>query len=200
MGSGSFPGAGDIVTAYAASMEPWEPWQREYRFGVLLLYPPDPPLQAVNALRDRHDPRGQSYCEAHISLTVPLPIPLTERHWAELELIASGIAPISVQYGPLMNYLPHPGVCLAIEPQTDIDDLRVALETASAFEGARPRRYPFHAHMTIAEFITAEETETLMVELNDVAPEGCFLCTGVSYAVPNSAFHFIERRRLELAG
>jgi 2'-5' RNA ligase len=198
--SGLPRGNAEMVTRYASDITNWESWQREYRFGVLLIYPPDPPFEQVNALRAEHDPRAQSYCDAHISLTVPVPGALTEEHWAELESIAFGIPPISVHYGPLMNYLPHPGVCLAIEPQEELDRLRIALEAASAFTGAPPRRHPFSAHMTIAEFISVDETETLMASLQEKAPQGTFLCKGVSYAVPDSDFHFAERRRLELTG
>lgn len=189
-----------MVTTYASGITHWESWQREYRFGVLLIYPPDPPVQQVNALRAEHDPRSHSYCDAHISLTVPLPRALTEECWAELEAIASGIPPISIHYGPLMNYLPHPGVCLAIEPHEELDRLRIALEAASAFTGAPPRRHPFSAHMTIAEFISADETKALMVDLREAAPQGTFLCKWVCYAVPDSDFHFAERRRLDLSG
>lgn len=189
----------ETVTAYAADIGHWEAWQREYRFGVLLIYPPDPPLLQVNALRARYDPRSQSICDAHISLTVPLPRPLTEADWVELESIASGIAPITIHYGPLTNYLPHPGVCVAIRPQAELDGLRAALETASAFTGAPARRHAFSAHMTIAEFISAEETKALMVELRDVVPRGSFLCSCVSYAVPDGDFHFSERRTLPLS-
>jgi 2'-5' RNA ligase len=188
-----------MITKYATAISQWEAWQREYRFGVLLIYPPDPPLLQVNALRAKYDPRSQSACDAHISLTVPLPRPPTEAHWRELTTIASSILPITVRYGPLMNYLPHPGVCLAIEPQAELDRLRAALEAASAFAGAPARRHPFSAHMTIAEFISAEETSSLMAELKDVAPDGSFLCTAVSYAVPDSDLNFTERRRLELS-
>lgn len=189
----------EMVTEYATDIRHWKTWQREYRFGVFLIYPPNPPLLQVNALRAKYDPRSQSYCDAHISLTVPLPRPLTKSYWEELETIASNIVPITVHYGPLMNYLPNPVVCLAIEPQVKLDRLREALETASAFAGAPSRSYPFSAHMTIAELISEDETRSLMVELKDVAPQGSFLCTYVSYAVPDSNFHFTEGRRLELS-
>jgi len=53
--------------------------------------------------------------------------------------------------------------------------------------------------MTIAEFISAEQTERLMGELEAVAPNGIFLCTAVSYVVPNRDFRFAERRQLKLA-
>jgi len=188
-----------MITTYAADTSQWESWQREYRFGVLLIYPPDPPLSQVNALRARYDPRSQSICDAHISLTVPLPRALYDADWQELQSIAAGVEPFSIQYGPLMNYLPHPGVCLAIEPQSALDRLRAALERAAAFAEAPPRRYPFSAHMTIAEFISVEQTEALMDQLADVAPTGSFPCGAVSYAVPDANFHLTERKRLALA-
>jgi 2'-5' RNA ligase len=87
-------------------------------------------------------------------------------------------------------------VCLAIEAQADLERLLAALERASVFEGAKPRSYPFSAHMTIAEFITVEQTESLMMELKDVAPHGSFLCSHVSYSVPDARLHFTERGRL----
>jgi hypothetical protein len=188
-----------IITRYESDVSHWEDWEKKYRFGVLLIFPPDPLRMQVNGLRARYDPRSQAICDAHISLTVPLPGPLTEIHWRELERIASCFALFPVRYGPLMNYLPHPGVCLAIEPQAELDRLRMALEGGSAFAGAPARRYPFSAHMTIAEFITVAQTEALMVQLEEMAPIGVFVCTAVSYAVPDADFHFTERRRLALA-
>jgi len=187
-----------VVTAYETDISHWERWQQEYQFGVLLIFPPDPPRAQVDEFRAKYDPRAQSFCGAHISLTVPLPRPLNSGHWSELKAIASAIEPFPIQYGPRMNYLPHPGVCLAIEPQDELDRLRVALEAAPCFDGAPARRYPFSAHMTLAEFVSAEQTEELMVELADVAPQDVFECTGVSYAVPDADFHFAERKRLEL--
>jgi 2'-5' RNA ligase len=155
-------------------------------------------MSAVNALRAKYDPRSSAIIGAHITMTVPFPRPATGARWTELEGLAAEIAPVEIRYGPVRHYLPHPGVCLAIEPQAELERLLVHLEASSAFEGAKPRPYPFSAHMTIAEFITVERTESLMVELKDVAPNGSFMCSHVSYAVPDSEFHFAERGRLEL--
>jgi hypothetical protein len=188
-----------MITSYEATVSHWEDWQQEYRFGVLLIFPPDPPLARVNALRAAYDPRSQAICDAHISLTRPLPRPVSQAHWSELESIAAGVAPFPMRYGPLRHYLPHSGVCLAIEPQDTLERLRLVLEFASVFAGVPARTYPFSAHMTIAEFISVERTAALMEELADVAPSGVFTCTGVSYAVPDTHFHFTERARLRFA-
>ena len=60
-----------MITRYESEIRHWEEWQKRYRFGVLLILPPNPPMAQVNALRAKYDPRSQSYCDAHISLTVP---------------------------------------------------------------------------------------------------------------------------------
>ncbi|UCD09427.1 MAG: 2'-5' RNA ligase family protein [Dehalococcoidales bacterium] len=189
-----------MITEYAMNMNGWEDWQKAYRFGVILIFPPDPPAGEVNRLRKIHDPLGQYYCKAHISLTVPLPRPVDDFHFEELKLLASMFSPFTIQYGPLSNYLPAPGVVLAIEPKDILGSLVSTLESASIFENAAPRPYPFSPHLTISEFIDVERTDELMVELQGKTPKGEFLCDCVSYAVPDENFYFTERARLELAG
>ncbi|MFN8443515.1 MAG: 2'-5' RNA ligase family protein [Caldilineaceae bacterium] len=189
-----------MITNYAETNHHWQSWQQEYRYGVLLLFPAEPLRSQVNQLRNHHDPVSQATCDAHISLTVPLPGPISTMQWQELITIAAAIPAIPIRYGPLMNYLPHPGVCIAIEPQQELDQLRMALESASVFASAVERRYPFSAHMTIAEFISVEQTEEFMVELESLAPQGMFTCDSVAYAVPDEHFHFTERGQLRLSG
>jgi 2'-5' RNA ligase len=189
--------ANKFVYASEADIVKWSKlWQRDYRFGLLLIFPPDPPKSQVDALRAKYDPVSQSVIGAHITLTVCFSEELTGS--TELEFFASRIDPFTIYYGPLVNYLPAPGVCLGIQPQQKLAELVKSLESASVFTGAKPRPYPFSAHMTIAENITAEQTNSLMVELKDKVPVGDFLCDHVSYAVPDARFHFTERARLKL--
>src|SRR5215510_13910178 len=188
-----------MITEYTIDISKWQEWEKEYQFGVILIFPPEPLLTQVNVLRTRYDPRSQAVCDAHISLTVPLPRPISDSHWRGLESIVSAIMSFPIQYGPLRHYLPHPGICLAIEPQDKLNWLRMELESASVFTDAPERKYPFSAHMTIAEFITGEQTLSLMDELHPIAPMGSFICGSVVYAVPDSDFHFSERGRLTLA-
>src|SRR3990172_1303222 len=76
----------------------WPEWQKEYRFGVVLILPPEPVLSLVNGLREKHDPLSQSCCDAHISLTVPLPRALTEASLRGLEEGAAGRPPLRIRY------------------------------------------------------------------------------------------------------
>jgi hypothetical protein len=47
--------------------------------------------------------------------------------------------------------------------------------------------------MTIAEFITMEQSVVLLGDLAGERLEGRFWCSEVVYAVPDAAFHFTER-------
>jgi len=97
-----------VILAYA-DVVAWEPWQREYRYGALYLFPPAGVIEAVDGLRSIHDPISAATCQAHISLTAPLPGPIGEAQVAEMTACLE-FAPFEVTYGPPRTFLPHPGV------------------------------------------------------------------------------------------
>lgn len=187
-----------MIATYAEEMSGWKDWQRGYRYGVLLLVPPEPVLSAVNALRELHDPWSARNCEAHVSLTIPFPRGLTEFDWKRLEAITGAIEVFPVAYGPAISFPPHPGVCLAIEPREPLERLVGALENAPPFGDVQPRPYPFTPHLTIAEQLSPDRTQPLLDELAGNAPEGSFDCTAVWLSVPDESFRFTRRRQLPL--
>ena len=186
--------------SYATAMAQWEEWQQEYRFGVLLIYPPEPLRTRVNSLRALHDPRSQAYCDAHISMTVPFPRPVTAEDWAALAAVGEQYAPVTVVYGPPRQYPGVPGVVLNIEPAEQLSKLVMALESLPVFAHAVARRYPFSPHMTVAEFITLQRTEELLRELPAGELSGTFECSELAYAVPDERFHFSATAFLALNG
>ena len=188
-----------MIHHYAQDISRWKNWQKEYRYGVILIIPTDPPRRQIDYLRTKYDPSSQAICGAHISLTTALTKEMTQTDWEALKNIAAGIASFKISYGPLTNFLPAPGIVLAIEPKKKLNTIRAVLESAAVFKGAPPREYPFVPHMTIAEFITEEETKKLMIKLKDTIPQGDFICTYLSYIVPDENFHFSERGRLALS-
>ena len=184
----------------AVPVNTWQEWQKEYRFGVVLIHPPEPVLSLVNALREKHDPRSHASCAAHISLTVPLPRALGEASLRELEEVAAGPPPQRIRDGPPLVFPSHPGGTLQVEPQEEIRRLVAALEAAPAFRGAAARRWPFTAHMTIAEFVDWEESAGILMALQGERLVGTFTCAHLSVAVPDARFRFTERHRLILGG
>ena len=181
------------VTTYAVS-DTWAPWHQEYLYGAFYLFPLDPLRERVNAWRTKFDPSSQAICEAHVSLTVPLPRPLTFRDAAEISAVLATHAPIDLQWGPPWQYPGIPGAVLRIEPAAAVAALVTALEACAVFQGATPRRYPFSPHMTVAEFVDQQQTEAILAALAGEDATGQWRCTAVSYAAPDMGFHFTERR------
>lgn len=165
-------------------------WRSEYRYGALYIFPPPGQIEPIDALRAMYDPGPARSCQAHVSLSEPLRRPLTEDGIAELQGLLATFAPFEVEYGPLRAFPPYPGVTLAIRPEDRFMELRRLVHRAAAFSGGPFDRQDIAPHMTIAEFITWERTEELMVELRDVAPSGTFWCDAVEYAVPDAGLHF----------
>src|SRR5262249_39166905 len=170
-----------------------------YGFGFVLILPPEPVRSSVNVLRRKYDPRSQSYCDAHISLTVPLPRAPQADDWVDLEAAALAVRSFSVHYGPLQPFLPNPGAAFHVEPQAEIDSLRRSLEATAIFANAAPRKYQFWAHMTVAEFISAETNKELLADSAVRTLSGSFVCDRVWHMVPDDRFHFVEQRQLSLS-
>ncbi len=99
-----------------------------YRFGVVMITPPEPILSMGNRLRETHDPRSQAY------------------------------------------------------------------------GGAPACRRPFSPPMTIAEFVTGEESARMMAELPHHDLVGAFTCSYLSLAVLDDGLRFGEGHRLSLSG
>lgn len=184
---------------YATDTSAWEAWQHEYRYGLILILPPQPVMAAVDALRHRYDPKSAAICMAHISLSEPLPHPLTPELLAEVEILLATIAPFEIRYGPLRTFDPHPGVVYRVEPEDAFFALRTALHGTSLFRGSAFKRRDRLPHMTIAEFLPdMAESNRLMAELQGHVPVGTFLCDRLAYIVPDDRFCFRPVREFAL--
>jgi 2'-5' RNA ligase len=176
----------------------WEAWQREYRYGAFYIFPPPGIIEPIDQLRRTYDPKSDSYCQAHISLSEPLRSPLTDEKVQEMHDALSSVEPFEIHYGPLRSFPPYPGVVYAITPEDVFMRLRSRIHEVSLFKGQQLMREHITPHMTIAEFITIERTHELLEELSGKFPEGTFLCSAIEYAIPNHDFCFERVLRLPL--
>lgn len=169
----------------------WEEWMNEYKFGAFYIYPPEGVIEPIDKLREKHDPKSASICQAHISLSDTLTSPITDEQIKELENALASIDPFEIHYGPLRAFPPYPGVTLAITPEDKFVKLRQAIHSTSIFKDSSLTRKNRAPHMTIAEFgLTWEETEKLMEELGSNVPQGTFLCNKIDLAIPDKNFYF----------
>jgi len=178
-----------LETAYADTSS-WEEWQREYTYGAFYIFPPVGVIEPIDDLRRTHDPKSDSYCQAHISLSEPLTHPLTQSELEELKARLSSIDPFDMHYGPLRSFLPYPGVAYTIAPDDTFRHLRSVLHSTSMFKDTPLKRHLVAPHMTVAEFISVDRTGELLQELSGHVPEGTFSCDSIEYAVPTSDFRF----------
>jgi len=188
----------DAVTTYADETQWRKPWQREYKHGVIVIFPPEPHLSKITALRNRYAWAQSSDCPAHISLTRHISRPVLPSDVDEIQKKIRRMKRFAVEYGPVVENPAHCGVTLAVEPQEELKKLLEAVESASLFENSPRRKYPFKAHMTVAERVSWEQTRQIIAEVKDLPLGGIFTLSAVSYAVPDQDFKFTERLRIFL--
>ena len=179
---------------YVADTSKWEQWQNDYRLGLILIMPPAEVSSQIDPLRFKYDPKAFYSCTTHISVSDPLRLEMTTELDMEIAGILSRIKPFMLHFDKPAASRVHAGVTYAINPQGPIDELKRKLHQAAVFEGKVYGRRDIPAHMTIAEFVTIEESWQIWEEIKDAAPSGSFLCGQLEFIVPdiNMQFHRVK--------
>jgi 2'-5' RNA ligase len=185
---------------YVTDTSTWEKWQRDYRLGSILIMPPPHVADQINPLRAQYDPATYAYCPAHITLSDPLGLEMTPERDAEIAQILSRVQPFTLCFDAPQASRERGGVAYPIRPRERIDALRTALHEASVF--CRPPYYTrtIAPHMTIAEFVTIEESWRILEEIESIAPQGSFLCDRLEFIVPDINMHFHRVKSYVLGG
>jgi len=186
------------IVQYVTDTSKWEDWQRDYRLGLILIMPPPEVVDAIDPLRAKYDPKAFHSCPTHISLSDPLRLEMTQELDDGITEILRGVAPFELHYDEPLASRDHAGVAYLITPQEPIDELKEELHKAAVFEGKVYGRRDIPAHMTIAEFVTIEESWQIYEEIKDIAPSGSFLCDRLEFIVPdiNMQFQRVKTYRL----
>jgi 2'-5' RNA ligase len=181
-------------------MDSWDDWQKPYKFGTLVIWPPDELREIVNLQRERIDPVSWSYCETHISVTQPLRSFLDDEGWDRLKIIISSIGSFEISYGPLNTFLPYPCIWYEIKPAEKVLKLRNVLHQTGYFNLDMKHPQNFIPHMTITEGLSGPKVdENLFHMLQRESGNGSFLCEGILYIVPDNDFRFQVKRFLPLS-
>lgn len=175
---------------YADKTDHWENWWHEYYYGAFYIFPPENVMKEVDELREKYDPKAAAFCRTHISLSEPLKREISMSDVHSLSNDLSSINPFEINYGPLKIHHPYPGVTYAITPENEFDTLRKVIHGNKLFQGVELKRSKIVPHMTIAEFITMEQTNEIFDKLNGKVKSGKFLCKEIVLAVPNNEMFF----------
>jgi hypothetical protein len=102
----------------------WEPWQHDYRFGVILVMPPAHVSSPIDALRQAYDQKSHAICSAHISVLDPLPRELSDDARKEIQELLRAVEPFEVHYDRPTASSRRPGVAYPVSPQERFDELK----------------------------------------------------------------------------
>ena len=178
------------MITYVEDTSKWEDWQRDYRLGLILILPPPDVAREIDLLRARYDSRSAAWCPSHISLSDPFSREMSPALAGEISGVLSDVRPFTLHYDRLYASSKHAGVSYPITPGEPIERLKHVLHGTSGFAAEAHRRRRIAPHMTIAEFISIEESLQLCARLQDTAPSGSFLCDRLEYVVPDESFRF----------
>ena len=181
------------MITYVEDTSKWEDWQRDYRLGVILILPPPDVSREIDLLRARYDPRSAAWCPTHISLSDPLSREMSPALAGEIRDVASGVRPFTLSYDKPHASTRYAGVAYPITPRERIERMKHVLHGTSGFAAEAHRRRRISPHITIAEFISIDESLQLCARLQDTAPSGSFLCDRLAYMVPDQNFRFSKR-------
>ena len=175
---------------YSDKTDHWENWWHGYFYGAFYIFPPEEVMLAVDELREKYDPKSASFCRAHISLSEPLEKKISIFDINSLRNDLRSINQFEINYGPLRTHPPYPGVTYTITPEDEFDTLRKVIHENQLFQVVELKRSKIVPHMTIAEFITMEQTNELFDKLSGEVDYGKFLCKEIVLAVPNNEMYF----------
>ena len=171
----------------------WESWQRDYRFGVILVMPPPDVASSIDALRQAYDPKSHAICPAHISVSDPLPRELEHEDREQLQELLRAVEPFEVWYAAPIASTQRAGVTCPIAPQERFDELKRVIHHASVFGGRVYGRREIPTHMTVAEFVTIDESLKIVADVVNTPLGGSFWCDRVEHMVPDQVFQFHQR-------
>lgn len=182
-----------MSSGYVKDTSKWLDWQRDYRFGVILIIPPHEVSAVIDPVRAQFDPRSAAVFSAHVSVSDPLQCELSPGLQREIRCVLGRIEPFVLHYGEPRAPLDRPGTSCPVFPQESIDLLKQALHSTAAFSREAYKRRNISAHLTIAEFLPAEDRVRSCAVIKSKIKPGSFRCDRLEYVVPDSNFHFNDR-------
>jgi len=166
-------------------------WKEDYRFGSIVVWPPDEVRRQINPLRERYDPRSHSICEAHVTVTQPFLVSPREKELDKLISIVSSFEAFEITYGPLNHFLPYPCIYYAIHPVAYFLEIRVSLHRSGLFNLSLPYTDGFIPHMSITDGMPdAEMTKEIFQESQTELTGGSFQCDSLALIEPDEQFVF----------
>jgi 2'-5' RNA ligase len=175
----------------------WAAWQRDYRYGTLVINPPPTLASALDPIRERFDPASSAHIGAHITLTPPLATEPSSDDEERVRAAIRSVAAMRLQLDRPTRFSGSSVVYLPVVPTRRLLKLREVLLATGLFRLDLPHTTDFVPHLTLSEFGT-EPAAALRADVPQ-RESMAFLVEAVAWVVPDEAFHFTVRRTFMLA-
>jgi len=175
----------------------WAMWQRDYRYGTLVIMPPPNLASTLDPIRERLDPASAAHIGVHITLTPPFAVAPSSADEERVRLAIRGVASMRLQLDRPTQFSGSSVIYLPVVPTQAFMKLREVLLATGLFRLDLPHSTDFVPHLTLSEFGTAP----VAVLGSEIPPPEAmaFLVEAVAWVVPDEAFHFKVRRTFMLA-
>jgi 2'-5' RNA ligase len=175
----------------------WPTWQRAYRYGALVIEPPQELASILDPIRERLDPVSAGRFGAHITVTPPFAAAPSSADEERVRTAVRGVPSMKLGLDRPTQFSGSSVVYLPVVPSQGVDELRTALLATGLFRLDQPHTTDFVPHLTLSEFGTAPE-EAVVADVPQ--PDAmAFLLESVAWVVPDEAFHFTVRRAFHLS-
>jgi 2'-5' RNA ligase len=174
----------------------WDDWQRDYRYGALVIEPPVELAAVLDPIRERFDPVSAARVGAHISVTPPFLRAPTPADEARVGSVVGRIPSMGLQLGQPRQFGESSVIYLPVVNAGAVMRLRDVLLATGLFRLDLPHTTDFVPHLTISEFGT-----TPGAALRTVIPApgaSPFHVGAIAWLVPNEEFQFRVRRPFAL--
>jgi len=175
-------------------------WQKPYKHGLLVIWPPKEVSIIVNKLKSQYDPLACSYIKAHLTLTQPFLKEPTPSVLKTIEKTLSEFPTFTIDFGPIEVFKNSTVIKYSIKPAKKILTLREKLHQKGYFNLSLPFTEGFIPHMTISEFGVKDliSARKLAQKLNQENDRGSFICNEIAYVRPDDKFYFKTIKKFKL--
>jgi 2'-5' RNA ligase len=111
----------------------WASWQRDYRYGTLVIIPPPALAAALDPIRERFDPASAAHIGAHITLTPPLAAAPSSEDEERVRTAIGGVAAMRLQLDRPSRFSGSSVVYLPVVPARPLLKLREVLVATGLF-------------------------------------------------------------------
>jgi 2'-5' RNA ligase len=174
----------------------WDDWQRDYRYGALVIEPPRELAAVLDPIRERFDRISADRLGAHITVTPPFVGAPTPADEALVGSVVRRIPSMRLQLGRPRQFGGSSVIYLPVVNAGAVTTVREALLATGLFRLDLPHTTDFVPHLTISEFGT-----TPAAALRAVIPApGArpFHVGAIAWLVPDDGFQFAVRRTFAL--